>query len=115
MNVLVCGGRNYRNARVVATVLGEFASVRGITLLIEGGAMGADRLARLWAQRRGIHVVTVNALWHTYKKRAGPMRNAAMLALRPDAVIAFPGARGTADMMQQAHAQGVEVIEVVDV
>jgi hypothetical protein len=30
---------------------------------------------------------------------------------RPDVVVAFPGGRGTADMMMRAGSAGVEVIE----
>lgn len=31
---------------------------------------------------------------------------------KPDLVVAFPGGRGTADMVQRARAAGVEVLEV---
>jgi ABC-type branched-subunit amino acid transport system substrate-binding protein len=31
---------------------------------------------------------------------------------KPDAVVAFPGGRGTADMVRQARAAGIEVREV---
>lgn len=31
---------------------------------------------------------------------------------KPDLVVAFPGGRGTADMVKRARAAGVEVIEV---
>jgi hypothetical protein len=30
----------------------------------------------------------------------------------PDVVVAFPGGRGTGDMVQRAKAHGVKVIEV---
>jgi hypothetical protein len=44
---------------------------------------------------------------------AGPIRNARMLEEgKPDIVIAFPGGRGTANMIEQAHAAGVEVVQV---
>ncbi len=114
MKVLVCGGRYYADADRVSHVLTAAYAQYGITLLIEGGAPGADRMARVWAQRKGVHVATVDALWHSYRKRAGPLRNAAMLQLKPDMVIAFPGHEGTADMMKQAREAGVPVIEVPD-
>ena len=81
-------------------------------MVIEGGARGADRLARLWARARGIHVATVDALWDYYDNGAGPIRNQAMLQLRPDVVVAFPGGTGTADMVKRAKAAGIQVIEV---
>lgn len=106
--VLVCGGRDYGEADKVEEVL----SALDPSLIIEGGARGADSLARLWATKNGVHVCTVNALWDFYGKRAGPIRNSAMLALKPDLVVAFPGGRGTADMVAQAREAGIEVLEV---
>ena len=51
--------------------------------------------------------------WKANAKAAGPIRNAEMLAdFKPDTVIAFPGGRGTADMVRKAKAAGVRVIEV---
>lgn len=81
-------------------------------MIIEGGAPGADRLARLWSESRGVHCASVCALWGKYGKKAGPLRNAAMLDLRPDVVIAFPGGSGTANMVRQAEAAGVRVCMV---
>lgn len=106
--VLVCGGRDYGEADKVEEVL----SALDPPLIIEGGASGADSLASLWATKNGVHVCTVNALWGFYGKQAGPIRNSAMLALKPDLVVAFPGGRGTADMVEQAKAAGIEVLEV---
>jgi len=37
-----------------------------------------------------------------------------MLWFEPDLVLAFPGGRGTANMVKQAREQGVEVREVLD-
>ncbi len=51
----------------------------------EGGARGADRLARVWAQLGGIEVETHPAQWERDGKAAGPIRNRAMLVNgRPD-------------------------------
>lgn len=106
--LLVCGGRNLTNDywEQIEITLGELQPFK---LLIEGGANGADRLARDWAVSRGIHVATVEALWENYGKAAGPIRNEAMLLLKPDLVIAFPGGAGTANMVKQAEAAGIEV------
>src|SRR3990167_8220903 len=111
----------YRVARPVllsASALGaphELAETgEGFTLLIEGGAAGADRLAREWAESLGILVETVPAEWDKWGKAAGAIRNRVMLQKAPDLVIAFAGCRGTADMMRQARAAGVPVIEIQD-
>lgn len=112
--VLVCGGREYKNLGLVDSVLTEYAHDNGIDLLVEGGARGADRMAREWAERSGVQFATVPALWDYYRRhggygRAGPIRNRAMLLIRPSLVIAFPGGNGTADMVDAAGAAGVQV------
>jgi len=109
MKVLVCGGRDFTDARAVHETLYPYKDKIGI--LIEGGADGADSLAAEWAFRWGIHTCTVPALWHLYGKRAGPIRNKAMLKLAPDLVFAFPGGSGTANMVKLAKENGVKVID----
>lgn len=46
----------------------------------------------------GRQPVRCPALWHHYKGAAGPVRNEAMVNLRPDLAIEFPGGTGTTDM-----------------
>lgn len=113
MRVLVCGGRNYDDHARVRAVLGKLHAEAGIDVLIEGGAHGTDRLARLWAEAFGIPVETFEADWENQGSFAGPARNARMLAEgQPDWVIAFPGGRGTADMVRKARRAGVKVVEI---
>ena len=108
MKVLVTGGRDYGNTRRVFEVL----SYEQPTLLCQGGANGADQLARAWAITHDIPYVTYEADWSQGRK-AGPLRNQQMLdEFKPDLVVAFPGGRGTADMVRRAKAVGVEVREV---
>lgn len=112
MKFIVCGGRDYTNISAVRHALHSLHSHTGITLIIEGGALGADRLARAWAIACDVPYVTVAADWDKHGKAAGPIRNAEMLAThKPDGVVAFPGGRGTADMIAQARAAGVKVWE----
>lgn len=111
MRVIVCGGRDYNDAATMFRALTE----HGVTWLAEGGANGADWLARHWAlsQSPRVPVTTYPADWEQHGKAAGPIRNQFMLEnAKPDAVIAFPGGKGTADMVRRAKAAGVCVIEV---
>lgn len=113
MKLLVCGGRDYSDADTLEKTLDAINKKRGIDLLINGGAPGADWLAYLWANANEIPSVTVPAKWKRHGKAAGPRRNAEMLETwKPDGVVAFPGGRGTADMIKQAKAAGVTVMEV---
>lgn len=113
LRVLVCGGRDYMDHRTMYKVLDQLVQTLRFTALIEGGARGADHLARQWADARGVQIFTVWANWKGYGNAAGPLRNELMLDIfNPDHVVAFPGGRGTDDMMRRARARGTEVIEV---
>jgi ABC-type Fe3+-hydroxamate transport system substrate-binding protein len=117
VKVIVCGGRDYWDADFAFWYLDELLDAAVSIIpddfeIIEGGARGADALAFAWAMERGIKCTTVNANWDKYPKAAGPIRNGEMLKLDPDLVVAFPGGRGTANMIQQAEKKGVQVIEI---
>ena len=107
MKILVCGGRNFHDTPEIAKILDQY---REMSCLIQGGAKGADRLAKKYAEVRGIPVITMDANWDFYNKAAGPIRNGWMLDFcQPDIVIAFSGGRGTQDMVDQAIANGIPV------
>lgn len=100
--------RGYLNA-----ALDHLHAEHNFDLLIEGGAEGADKLAGRWAMERGIDHVTVWANWEGRGRQAGIYRNGLMLKLFPvELVVAFPGGTGTRNMVNQARAAGVQVIEI---
>lgn len=111
--VLCCGGRDYENSLAVVTAMDVLLRDRGWqpgqVIVIEGGAKGADRLARHWAESRGAHVATVSAQWRLLGKAAGMKRNVAMLALRPELCVAFPGGTGTEHMATICFNAGIPV------
>jgi UDP-N-acetylmuramoylalanine-D-glutamate ligase len=110
--VLVCGGRDYSKASVVRATLDAIHAKTPVTLVIHGGATGADHLAWLWAGSKRIPSDSYPANWNAHGKAAGPIRNEAMLARNPDLVVAFPGGKGTAHMVRIAKAKGTKVLEV---
>jgi hypothetical protein len=115
IRVLVCGGRDFANASRLDDVLSALhTDTRGpIAVLIHGAARGADTLAGEWAERQRIRVEAYPADWEAEGRAAGPIRNKRMLDEgKPDLVIAFPGGRGTANMVKQATERGVEVMDV---
>lgn len=110
MRILVCGGRNYWKPSHVNLALATLHERRTITLLIHGAAPGADKLAGDWAAAVGVEQRAFPADWKQHGKAAGPIRNQCMLDEgRPDAVVAFPGGSGTADMVTRAEAAGLKV------
>lgn len=113
MRVLVCGGRSFTDFERLKSQLDSLHACMRFSTLIEGGAVGADTLARAWAEDAGICVEEYFADWLAYGRAAGPIRNKRMLDEgRPNLVIAFPGGRGTANMVMQATQAGVRVIEI---
>ena len=112
MRVLVCGGRDYADR---AAVFGALDAVRqrtspGALQVIQGGAGGADALARAWCRIMRVPCVTEPAEWERHRKAAGPIRNQKMIdTYAPELVLAFPGGRGTADMVSRAENAGISV------
>lgn len=110
LRVLVCGGRDFEDALDVERILRPIW--KQITCLIHGGATGADALAGLWAERNGVPVLVFKADWDRGRV-GGPIRNQRMLDEgKPDYVIAFPGGKGTKDMILKARRAGVPVMVV---
>ena len=113
MKVLVCGGRRYKDALTLGSWLGGIHKDSPITEIIEGGATGADDLARKFGEFQKIPVRTFRADWKALGNSAGPVRNRQMLEEgKPDLVVAFPGGNGTANMVDQARKAGVRVLEI---
>lgn len=107
--ILVCGGRDYTNHAMVDRVLRAVLKKHPQITIIHGDARGADRIAKAWAIRMRLPYESCPADWDTHKKAAGPIRNQQMLDTGIDAVVAFPGGNGTADMCSRAEAAGVPV------
>lgn len=110
MIYLICGGRDFLDYQKLSSVLE--VRIGSDDVVIHGGARGADKMAGTWAASQGVHTAEVKALWSHSGKAAGPLRNSAMLLLRPDLCIAFPGGAGTRNMVQQCATACVPVLEV---
>ena len=110
VRIIVCGGRHYADRQAVFRVLDRIHTERSVAEVIQGECpTGADRYAREWALDYGIPLQGFHARWDLYGKRAGPLRNREMLTTKPDGVVAFPGGRGSLDMIAAAREAGVPV------
>jgi YspA, cpYpsA-related SLOG family len=113
--VLVCGGRDFSNLLFVAAVMSGIDSDYGISAIIHGAARGADVLVGQWARAHGIPVEEFPADWKRYGRGAGVRRNEQMLREgKPDLVVAFPGGKGTADMVRRADSAGIRVLAALE-
>lgn len=114
MRAVVFGGRAWSETAWLYTTLGWLKDLYGPRLfIIEGGAEGADKLAKLWRQNNYVHGATVQAYWvrdHRIDRSAGHKRNWAMSLLQPQLGIELPGGRGTAGMHRILESSGVPII-----
>lgn len=124
--ILVCGGRDYNDWPTFRSVLDMICDKRGWICepdsygnylpsveIISGMAKGADSLAVDWAVVNWCPIHEYPAEWDKYGKSAGYKRNIKMLEEgKPDLVVAFPGGKGTAMMINLAKKAGVEVIQI---
>lgn len=132
MILLATGGRDYMDTAYVNHRLDLLSQEVSIDSIVEGGAPGADTWVRMWGINHGLFVQTVSADWNgpcreacspnhrrqysglqtTYCPAAGVYRNRDMLEVfHPDIVLAFPGGKGTQNMIDLAIAAGVPVIQ----
>jgi len=101
---LVCGGRDFRDRDLLFRTLDSL----NISCVVHGGADGADRLGGEWAIARKVPEVIVPAQWDNHGRAAGTLRNGWMLKFtKIEHVVAFPGGRGTLNMIQQTEKAGI--------
>lgn len=115
MRVLVCGGRDYADWHELSSHLARLRleAPHDTLTIIQGGAKGADGMAREWCEAYHVAYINYPADWERHGRAAGPIRNQRMLDDgRPELVLAFPGGRGTADMIGRALKAGVRVVQI---
>lgn len=111
MKIVVCGSRDFADPfRTSLAIEARIAQIPVDSLVIHGGARGADQIAAAAAGRRGAALLEFPAKWKNLGKQAGVIRNLEMLAQQPDLVIAFYNgeSRGTAHMINEARRRGFE-------
>ncbi len=111
---LVCGGRDFFDRAMFDGAMGDLIRLCGVPdLIVHGGAPGADSLVFNWATPLAIRQHVERAEWRKHGKAAGPIRNQKMLDLfKVDLVVAFPGGKETADMVDRSRKAGIDVAEI---
>ena len=118
MKILVTGDRMLQNYQMVETIIAYIDP----TVVVHGGARGADTLAAEAARTIGATVKKYRADWNEYGRAAGPIRNQQMIddehtTEEPiDMCVAFHDriktSRGTKDMVRRALRAKIPTILV---
>ena len=113
--IVAGGGRDLVwPTEVIAAHLLQASSGRIVQALLHGDARGADQAIAAAADQLGWPQIACPAAWQQHGRAAGPIRNRQMLHQAIDQasalplgagllVIAFPGSRGTASLLDQAR------------
>lgn len=122
MIAIFCGDRDWDDYEKIKQVMecihyGWWMRERCLTLVVQGGARGADSLSKKAAKNLSIRCKTVVANWRDHHRAAGPIRNKKMLdTYKPKLVVAFHSniekSKGTKDMLRQAKKAGITTILV---
>lgn len=116
--IIACGGRDLiiSDQDCARSLLARVSGCR-VHLLIHGNAKGADAAINRAAHLLAWPCLAISADWQRHGRCAGPIRNQQLLQLAIEKaialqspteqisilVIAFPGGKGTADLIQQAR------------
>ena len=77
--LLIAGSRTFEDRELLYRVADEVLAGDNEAVIIEGGAAGADELAKDYALEHGLQYIEFPADWEKYGRAAGPKRNDEMV------------------------------------
>jgi hypothetical protein len=106
--VAIVGSRDFPNAGAVSAFV---RSLPPHTVVVSGGARGVDQWAEEAAKQRGLQTKIIQADWDNLGRRAGPIRNAEIVA-SSDRLVAFWNgrSRGTLNTVLAARSGGLPIL-----
>lgn len=119
MKLLITGSRRIEendcnHERLAAEIRQRYPQA---TLLLHGGARGADQLAGRYAAEQSIPVQVIRPDYQQHPEKLAPLMRNTQLVQRADAVIAFYGPNGktggTLDTVKKALARNLPVTEMM--
>jgi hypothetical protein len=107
MKVAVIGSRDFNDYEEVKQTL----STINITLLVSGGAKGADSLGERYAKEHNIETKIFLPDWEKYGKKAGFLRNTDIIN-EAELIIAFwdGQSKGTKDSIDKAFKSEKKIL-----
>ena len=114
MKVIVAGGRDFKNYKLLKCTLDSFQQEYGnITEVVSGGARGSDKLGEQYANENNIPIKRFVPDWEGLGKKAGHVRNRKMGDYAKEhngMLVAFwdKHSRGTQGMIDYATKIGLK-------
>ena len=118
MELLITGSRDIvENEANFARLQDEIQSrYPNVSILLHGGARGADQLAARFARQYGLAVQVIRPDYRNYPEKLAPLLRNTELVELADAVVAFYGPKGktggTWDTVKKALAKNIPVTEL---
>lgn len=112
MKVAVVGSRTFTDYNLLRQTLDTLYPQ--VSLIVSGGAKGADSLAERYAKEEGISTLIFKPDWKTHGKAAGFIRNKDIVEAA-DLVVAFWDglSKGTKNSMEHAEKMGKKLITIM--
>jgi hypothetical protein len=109
MQVAVIGSRGFNDYELVVRTLSNL----NITLLISGGAKGADSLGERYANENDIQTLIFKPDWEKHGKAAGMIRNTNIVD-NSELIVAFWDqiSKGTKDSIDKAKKLGKKIVVI---
>lgn len=110
VKLIIAGGRDFIGMEKNFNMLEALNTVINIVEVVSGCARGADRFGESWAEFQDIPITKFPAKWDQFGRSAGHIRNRQM-AKYADAVVLFPGGKGTMNMKEQAEKYNITIYD----
>ena len=105
--IAIVGSRNYPRPDLVAAFV---AGLPSNSVGVSGAGRGVDSVAEEAAKARGLQTLVFHADWENLGRKAGPIRNAQIVAHAERVVAFWDGrSRGTVNTLLQASRAGLPI------
>lgn len=114
MKIAIIGSRKFLDYELLKTTMDNYKQENNVeySLIVSGGATGADTLGEQYADDNGIEKLILYAEWNKYGKNlAGHIRNG-QIVKNSDFLFAFWDGKstGTKNCMELAERKGIPII-----
>lgn len=110
MKLIIAGGRDYHLTTRDIRIIDKIHINMKVSEVVSGGCKGVDIDGEQWATDNSVSIKRFVADWDTHGKYAGPRRNKQM-AEYADALVVFPGGKGTRNMYDEANKLSLTIFD----